>query len=197
MVMDMPLVGVGCHHILVLAAAKFKCQLFAEFVRLLRRDGIPRREGLYQVVGKVCPLSALPPTHLARQHGGHFKVHGCRLRGAVVAGYQKLPVRFFRVFDIRQRFIQRGSDGVDFCNCHSFPPKKKSALCGQQGSHRVQVLIARHVPVQGCPAGRPAPCVGHTVPACSAKGSTPEYSPQRESANDIRLQSGHTARPSG
>ena len=53
-VMDMPLVGVGCHHILVLAAAEFKCQLFAEFVRLLRRDGIPRREGLYQVVGKVC-----------------------------------------------------------------------------------------------------------------------------------------------
>ena len=96
-IMNVPLVDVGCDHILVFAAEDFIGKLFADLMGFLIVH-FSRRKGLYQMVRKIVPLV----------HGllaGKLKLNIRRFNGAAKGGHQQLFVRLCRVGDIVQRLL--------------------------------------------------------------------------------------------
>ena len=116
--MQVSLVDVGGYYVLIFALGKFRRQLLAQFVGLLRRQIIVRGEGLYQVISQV-PVAALAVVDLTGGGCRHLEVEAGGLRLGIIAGHIQLVVRLVRVFDVSDCLAESGFYRVDFGNGHS------------------------------------------------------------------------------
>ena len=117
-IMAMPLVNVGCNHILVLALEPFVRKLFPDFVRFFRCH-FTDVKGLNQMTGKYLRhLHSL----LHCKVSCPFKFFCCRVAcSAPIGGNIEGIVGLLRVENIGKSLVYSSSDWLDFSNCHISP----------------------------------------------------------------------------
>ena len=145
-VMDMTFINVSCYHILVLAACVFKCQFLPQLMGLLMGHSVLRREGLYQVIGKICGTLSFQISCLVCKYRSHFKVDWSRLRFTVVTRYQHLSIGLVRVFNISQCLAESRFYRVDFCDSHRSSLKEKCPMWNESHIGHLPVIIVLLIP---------------------------------------------------